>query len=88
MKRILTSALFLVFAACGGNGPSAVSADVLTGTRCAFGQTSYQNRERICDTGREMECREDATPNKLSGWVATGSACKSGEPQAAAVPPG
>jgi hypothetical protein len=88
MKRILTSALFLVFAACAGRDPAAVSADVLTGTRCAFGQKSYPSQERICDNGREMQCREDVTPSKLAGWVATGAACKSGEPQALAAPPG
>ena len=87
MKRILTSALFLVFAACGGNQPNAATSADLTGRRCSFGQKSYPTLERICDHGREMECREDVTPEKLAGWVATGAACKSGEPQAVAVPP-
>ena len=86
IKRILASALFLVLAACAANGPGAVSAGVLTGRRCAFGNRSYPTDERICDAGREMECREDVTPEKLAGWVATGSACKSGERQVVAVP--
>jgi hypothetical protein len=82
MKRVL---LFVALAVIGCAGseptPNTSHGGYVPPNRCPFGNASYPNGERVCDHGRELECRDRM---KLSepGWFPTGKACEPGEPPA------
>jgi hypothetical protein len=80
MKRILLVLAF-VGLGCGSSDPGARSPASVPPNRCPFGEASYPNGERVCDHGRELECRERIKPNE-PGWWPTGKDCKPGDPPA------
>jgi hypothetical protein len=80
MKRALLLSALVVLG-CGGSEPAAQSPESVPPTRCPFGDKSYPNGERVCDHGRELECRDRIKANE-PGWWPTGKACESGEPPA------
>jgi hypothetical protein len=62
-------------------GTPAQSPENVPSSRCPFGNTSYDNGERVCDHGRELECRERIQLSN-PGWYPTGKSCMPGEPAA------
>ena len=79
MKYLLI-VVTVILVGCARGSPRTRGPESVPSTRCPLGNASYPNGERICDHGRELECRVRSNL-KESGWWPTGKACRAGEPR-------